>query len=393
MTDSIAADQTTRPARRSPLHDRHLALGATMRDIGGYEVPFKYASELAEHNAVREAAGVFDLSLMGEIRVSGPEAASFLAHTLISAIKPLALGKAKYTMIVQEDGGIIDDLIVYRLGTEEFMLVQNAGNMDVVYATLQERVGGYDVRIEDASADTALIAVQGPKAAKLMRRVVPVDSHGTLDSLRYYSCTLLEVAGVEMIVARTGYTGEDGFEVFPPADQAGAVWDAILAAGGPVDDPEDPADEGEDLGAVPCGIACRDTLRLEAGMPLYGRELSRERTPLEAGLKSVMGPTKGRFIGRNALVNQPEPNELLVGLQFGCKAAPEKGSVLHDADGNAVGTITSAKVSPTLGHPIAFAYVQKWQAATGTELTVDIAGEECTATVVPTPFYNRKKRK
>ena len=185
-------------------------------------------------------------------------------------------------MIVQEDGGIIDDLIVYRLGVDEFMLVNNAGNMREVYGTLRERIGGYDVEVTDRSVEIALIAVQGPKAAKLLRRVVPADSHGTLDALRYYSCTSLEVAGVEMIVARTGYTGEDGFEVFPPADRGADVWDALLAAGGPVSDPEDPADDGADLGVRPCGLLCRDILRLEAGMPLYGRELTRDRTPLEA---------------------------------------------------------------------------------------------------------------
>ncbi|MFD5869344.1 glycine cleavage system aminomethyltransferase GcvT [Corynebacterium sp. NPDC060344] len=392
MTDTTAQPNPGTTPRRSPLHDRHVELGAEMRDVGGHELPFRYGSELDEHKAVREAVGLFDLSLMGEIRVSGPEAASFLAHTLISAIKPIALGKAKYTMIVQEDGGIIDDLIVYRLGVNEFMLVNNAGNMIEVYQTLRERVGGYDVEVVDRSQDIALIAVQGPKAAKLLRRVVPADSHGTLDALRYYSCTSLEVAGVEMIVARTGYTGEDGFEVFPPADKGADVWDALLAAGGAVTDPEDPADDGADLGVRPCGLLCRDILRLEAGMPLYGRELTRERTPLEAGLKSVMGPTKGNFIGRNALVNQPQPKQLLVGLQIEGTVAPERGAELRDVDGNVAGDITSTKVSPTFGHPIAFAYVDRWLATKGTELRVDIDGEERTVTVVPTPFYNRKRR-
>lgn len=393
MTDSTANPNPQTSPTRSPLYDRHVALGAEIRDVGGYELPFRYTTELEEHKAVREAVGLFDLSLMGEIRVSGPDAARFLAHTLISAIKPIALGKAKYTMIVQEDGGIIDDLIVYRLGVDEFMLVNNAGNMREVYGTLRERIGGYDVEVTDRSAEIALIAVQGPKAAKLLRRVVPADSHGTLDALRYYSCTSLEVAGVEMIVARTGYTGEDGFEVFPPADRGAEVWDALLAAGGAVSDPADPADDGSDLGVCPCGLLCRDILRLEAGMPLYGRELTRERTPLEAGLKSVMGPTKGNFIGRNALFNQPEPKQLLAGLQIEGKVAPERGTVLRDADGNEVGVVTSSKVSPTFGYPIAFAYVDRWLSTKGTELKLDVEGEERTATVVPTPFYNRKKRK
>ncbi|MEJ5919980.1 MULTISPECIES: glycine cleavage system aminomethyltransferase GcvT [unclassified Corynebacterium] len=392
MTDAQKVSASEEP-RRSVLHDEHVALGAEMRNIGGYLVPMKYSSELQEHCAVREAVGVFDLSLMGVIKVTGPDAPSFLAHTLISAIKPLALGKAKYTMIVQEDGGIIDDLIIYRLGVEEFMLVQNAGNFDDVLATLRERVGGYDVSIEDGSRTNSVIAIQGPKAAKLMRRVVPQDSHATLDALRYYSCTHLEVAGVEMIVARTGYTGEDGFEVFPPVDQAVSVWRALLAAGGDFDSPEDAADNGKPLGVLPCGLACRDTLRLEAGMPLYGYELTRDRTPLEAGLKSVMGPTKGHFIGRNALFNKPDPQETLVGVKISGDVDAASGAELRNADGEKVGAITSSKVSPTLEYPIGFAYVSRWESSAGTELKVTINDKEETATVVPTPFYNRKLRK
>lgn len=390
MTDNSGA-AANNTGLRSALHDEHVSLGAEMRNVGGYEVPFRYSSEIAEHNAVREAVGLFDLSLMGIIRVTGDDAASFLAHTLISAIKPLALGRAKYTMIVQEDGGIIDDLIIYRLGSHEFMLVQNAAAAEDVYSTLQERVGGYNVEVERMNEKNALLAIQGPKAAKLMRRLLPQDLHATLDGMNYYSCTLLEVAGVEMIVARTGYTGEDGFEIFPPIDRAVDVWRAILTAGGEIENPEDPADDGSDLGLLPCGLACRDTLRLEAGMPLYGYELTRDRTPLEAGLGSIMGPTKGHFIGRNALFNRPQSKELLVGLRLSGKEAARRGSNLIDADGNAVGVITSSKVSPTLGHPIAFAYVQRWQSTKGTEFTVE--DTDIKATVVPTPFYNRRHRK
>ncbi|WP_297451630.1 glycine cleavage system aminomethyltransferase GcvT [uncultured Corynebacterium sp.] len=390
MTDNSGASENNN-SFRSALHDEHVSLGAEMRNVGGYEVPFRYSSEIAEHNAVREAVGVFDLSLMGIIRVTGEDAASFLAHTLISAIKPLALGRAKYTMIVQEDGGIIDDLIIYRLGSHEFMLVQNAAAVEDVYSTLLERIGGYNVEVERMNDKNALLAIQGPKAAKLLRRLLPQDLHATLDGLNYYSCTLLEVAGVEMIVARTGYTGEDGFEIFPPANRAVDVWRAIIAAGGKVENPEDPADDGADLGLLPCGLACRDTLRLEAGMPLYGYELTRDRTPLEAGLQSIMGPTKGHFIGRNALVNRPQSKDLLVGLRFSGDEAPTRGTKLIDAEGNEVGVLTSTKVSPTLGQPIGFAYVQRWQSATGTEFTVE--GTDITATVVPTPFYNRRHRK
>nr|WP_120492136.1 glycine cleavage system aminomethyltransferase GcvT [Corynebacterium lactis] len=390
MTDNSVDSAATTP-RRSALYDEHVKLGAEMRNIGGYEVPYRYTSEVAEHDAVREAVGLFDLSLMGIIRVTGEDAPSFLAHTLISAIKPLALGRAKYTMIVQEDGGIIDDLIIYRLGSHEFMLVQNAANFEDVHSTLLERVGGYNVDIELMDRTTALLAVQGPKAAKLMRRVLPHDLHATLDGMNYYSCTLLEVAGVEMIVARTGYTGEDGFEIFPPVEHAVDVWRAILAAGGDVENPTDPADKGEALGLLPCGLACRDTLRLEAGMPLYGYELTRDRTPLEAGFKSIMGPTKGQFIGRNALFNRPQSKEVLVGLRVSGSEALDRGTELLDDEGNKVGVITSSKVSPTLGQPIAFAYVERWLAPKGTEFKV--ADSSVTATVVPTPFYNRRHRK
>lgn len=365
--------------RRSYLYDRHLELGATMASVGGWDVPEFYSSEAEEHEAVRSTVGIFDLTQMGEIRVSGPDAPSFLAHSLISAMKPIALGKAKYTMIVQEDGGIIDDLIAYRLGVDEYMLVQNAGNLDDVFAVLEERVGGYDVEITDHSIETALLAVQGPKAKKLISRLVPEEARQTVKDLRYYSCTSLEVAGVEAIVARTGYTGEDGFELFVPSEKAEPVWNALL-------------EEGADLGVRPCGIACRDTLRLEAAMPLYGKELTRSRTPLEAGYHSLISPAKGRFIGRNALINQPEPTQVLVGLSISGKKVPAEGAELHDASGNYAGTITSAVLSPTLKQVIAFAYVDRWNCSRGTEFSVDVDGDSKTAKIVPTPFYNRKKR-
>lgn len=365
--------------RRSYLYDRHLELGATMRTVGGWEVPEVYSSEAEEHEAVRTTVGIFDLTQMGEIRVSGPDAPSFLAHSLISAMKPIALGKAKYTMIVQEDGGIIDDLIAYRLGVDEYMLVQNAGNLDDVFAVLEERVGGYDVEIADHSIETALLAVQGPKARKLVGRLVPEDARQTLKDLRYYSCTALEVAGIEAIVGRTGYTGEDGFEIFVPSEQAEVVWNALL-------------EKGEDLGVRPCGIACRDTLRLEAAMPLYGKELTRSRTPLEAGYHSLISPAKGRFIGRNALVNQPEPNQVLVGLTVDGDQVPAEGSELIDEDGKVAGVITSAALSPTLGDIIALGYVDRWNSARGAEFGIDVDGGRTAATIVPVPFYNRKKR-
>ena len=390
MTDSTAATP-----RRSHLHDQHIALGAEMTAVGGWEVPLNYGSEKEEHRAVREDVGIFDLSPMGEIRVTGPEAAQFLAHSLISAMKPIALGKAKYTMMVQEDGGIIDDLIAYRLGPEDYLLVPNAGNSREVLETLRERVGGYEVEIADQSTSTALIAVQGPRAHALLQRLVPEDSHATLHELRYFSCTSMEIAGVETLIGRTGYTGEDGFEIFVPAAEAARVWDALLAAGAERDDEEElpDGDDGRELRVRPCGLVARNTLRIEAGMPLYGRELTRERNPLEAGFASLISPSKGQFIGRKALVNQPEPKQRLAGVKLSGRTAPGRGSELRDKDGNVVGVITSTTVSPTLGYPIAMAYLDRWLAVPGTELAVDVAGEEKKAEVTPIPFYNRRKRK
>ena len=375
MTDSTAATP-----RRSHLHDQHIALGAEMTVVGGWEVPLNYGSEKEEHRAVREDVGIFDLSPMGEIRVTGPEAAQFLAHSLISAMKPIALGKAKYTMMVQEDGGIIDDLIAYRLGPEDYLLVPNAGNSREVLETLRERVGGYEVEIADQSTSTALIAVQGPRAHALLQRLVPEDSHATLH---------------ETLIGRTGYTGEDGFEIFVPAAEAARVWDALLAAGAERDDEEElpDGDDGRELRVRPCGLVARNTLRIEAGMPLYGRELTRERNPLEAGFASLISPSKGQFIGRKALVNQPEPKQRLAGVKLSGRTAPGRGSELRDKDGNVVGVITSTTVSPTLGYPIAMAYLDRWLAVPGTELAVDVDGEEKKAEVTPIPFYNRRKRK
>ena len=390
MTDSTAATP-----RRSHLHDQHIALGAEMTVVGGWEVPLNYGSEKEEHRAVREDVGIFDLSPMGEIRVTGPEAAQFLAHSLISAMKPIALGKAKYTMMVQEDGGIIDDLIAYRLGPEDYLLVPNAGNSREVLETLRERVGGYEVEIADQSTSTALLAVQGPRAHALLQRLVPEDSHATLHELRYFSCTSMEIAGVETLIGRTGYTGEDGFEIFVPAAEAARVWDALLAAGAERDDEEElpDGDDGRELRVRPCGLVARNTLRIEAGMPLYGRELTRERNPLEAGFASLISPSKGQFIGRKALVNQPEPKQRLAGVKLSGRKAPGRGSELRDKDGNVVGVITSTTVSPTLGYPIAMVYLDRWLAVPGTELAVDVDGEEKKAEVTPIPFYNRRKRK
>ncbi len=280
------------------LYEEHKNLGASFTDFGGWQMPLKYSSELAEHHAVRKSAGLFDLSHMGEVWVTGPEAAAFLDYALVGKISAMAVGKAKYSLICQEDGGIIDDLITYRRpspkeGSDKFLVVPNAGNAKVVAAALLERAAGFDVVVEDASADISLIAVQGPLAEAILLRLVPAEQHALVTDLKYYAAVEVPFAfdggTQDLLLARTGYTGEDGFEIFVANDSAAALWQAIANV----------AAEGE---LIPAGLASRDSLRLEAGMPLYGNELSREGNPFAAGLGPVVALSKeGDFVGKEAL--------------------------------------------------------------------------------------------
>lgn len=361
-------------ARRSPLHDRHAALGASFTDFGGWLMPVRYTSDLAEHHAVRTAAGLFDISHMAEIWVQGGDAAGFLDDALAGRISSMAVGKAKYSLVLAEDGGIIDDVIVYRTGEQYFLVVANASNRDAVVDTLAERAdawrSGEGARIEDVTDQTALIAVQGPRAEEILRVTHGVTLEG-LDDLGYYAWRQGEFDGALLFVARTGYTGEDGFELMVPVDAAGALWDALLAAGAP-------------LGLVPAGLAARDTLRLEAGMPLYGHELGRGIRPAQAGLGRVVAPDKADV----ALPDENAP--VLVGLVSEGRRAGRAGYGVFAGE-ERVGEVTSGALSPTLGHPIAMAYVAPAASALGTELTIDVRGTRIPATVTALPFYRRKK--
>ena len=370
-------------ARRSPLHAEHEALGATLTPYAGWLMPLRYTSDLAEHHAVRRSAGLFDLSHMGEIRVCGPGAGAALDRALVGWMSQIALGRARYTMICAPDGGVLDDLIVYRTGEEAFLVVANAANAAVVLAELQARCAGDDVVVADESAATALVAVQGPQAERIVAAVVDDAARDAVVGLRYYAWAAAEVAGVPVVVARTGYTGEDGFELFVAAGHAGEVWAAVREAGGDA--------------LVPCGLACRDSLRLEAGMPLYGNELDRTTTPHDAGLGRVVrldktGPDGERvpFVGREPLAARAgsQPARVLVGLQgLGRRAARNGYPVLWG--GNVVGRVTSGAPSPTLGHPIAMAYVTPEVSGEGTELAVDVRGRAEPVRVVALPFYRR----
>ncbi|MEU7578356.1 glycine cleavage system aminomethyltransferase GcvT [Streptomyces sp. NPDC041068] len=375
--------------RLTALDAVHRSLGATMTDFAGWDMPLRYASERDEHNAVRTKAGLFDLSHMGEITVTGPAAADFLNFALVGNIGSIGVGRARYTMIVAEDGGILDDLIVYRLGeTEapEYMVVANASNAQVVLDALTARADSFDVEVRDDRDAYALLAVQGPESPGILKSLTDAD----LDGLKYYAGLPGTVAGVPALIARTGYTGEDGFELFVSPGDAEKLWNALMEAGTPV-------------GMVPAGLSCRDTLRLEAGMPLYGHELTAGLTPFDAGLGRVVKFEKTSqsetFVGRAALAAAAEraetaPPRKLVGLIAEGRRVPRAGfSVV--ADGKVIGEVTSGAPSPTLGKPIAMAYVDAEYATPGTASSsgvgVDIRGTHEPYEVVALPFYKRQK--
>lgn len=366
------------PLRRTPLDAAHREAGATMVDFAGWSMPLRYRSETAEHLAVRSGVGVFDLSHMGEIEVVGSDAGAALGHAVVSDLSKLADGRAKYTMLCAADGGVLDDLIVYRLGADRWLVVANAANSELVLVELTRRAEGFDARVEDRRDDWALVAVQGPGTVSVLAPLVDLD----LSFLRYYTIVPARLAGTDVLLARTGYTGEDGFEVLVRPDDALSVWDRVLA-GGP--------GEGEDFAPAPAGLAARDTLRLEAGMPLYGHELSASRSPYEAGLGRVVSGA-GDFVGHDALAARAgdSPAERLVGLVAAGRRVPRAGYRVLSADGDrVVGEVTSGAPSPTLGKPIAMAYVEAGLTSPGTRLGVEIRGSAEAAEVVALPFYRR----
>ena len=370
------------------LYEEHKKLGASFTDFGGWQMPLKYSSELAEHHAVRKSAGIFDLSHMGEVWVTGPDAAAFLDYALVGKISAMAIGKAKYSLICNEDGGIIDDLITYRREDSKFLVVPNAGNARTVADALAQRAAGFDVVVEDVSAATSLIAVQGPKAEEILLRLVPAAQHELVTGLKYYAAVevpfLVGGRSQDLLFARTGYTGEDGFEIFIDNDDAAALWQSIVAI----------ADEGE---LTPAGLASRDSLRLEAGMPLYGNELSIDGDPFSASLGGIVALSKeGDFVGKAALAAKKEAGSgsstgrKLVGLKgLGRRAGRGHYPVLKN--GAVVGEVTSGQPSPSLGYPVAMAYVDVEYSEIGTALDIDLRGKAEPFEVVALPFYKRAK--
>jgi aminomethyltransferase len=367
-------DQVEATYHETPLHDRHVALGARLIEFGGWLMPVQYSGILEEHRAVRERAGLFDLSHMGELFVEGPDSGPALAAALVSNPPALAVGRAQYSMICAEDGGIIDDLIVYRLAEDRFLVVTNASNAHVVSDALVERLAGFKAVLDDRSLATALCAVQGPRSVDIVGPITDID----LGALRYYAIAEGHVASIPALVARTGYTGEDGFEIFVENARALELWDALVASGQP-------------HGLAPVGLGARDTLRLEAGMPLYGNDLDRTTNPFEAGLGRVVKLDKpGDFVGRAALekVARDGPTRKLIGLVMEGRGIARHGYPVH-RDARRTGAVTSGTHSPSLGRAIAMAYVAPDDAESGTILDVEIREQRVPAAVVDLPFYRR----
>ncbi len=357
--------------KRTPLYDAHRALGARMVDFAGWQMPVQYSGVIDEHVAVRTRAGLFDVSHMGEVEVRGPRALAGCQYATANDVSRLADGDAQYTLLLTPRGGIVDDVIVHRRAADRFFFCVNASNRERDVAYLREHVG--EAEVIDRSDETALLALQGPFATAVLERVTDLP----LSSLARFRFADGAVAGRRAMVAHTGYTGEDGWEIYCAATDAAALWGAILEAGR--------AD-----GIRPAGLGARDTLRLEAGLPLYGHELTEDTTPFAARLAWVVRLDKGEFVGREALDTQRRQpvGRCLIGIELLEPGVPRAGYRLLQ-NGQPVGDITSGTKSPTLGKGIALGYVERAASALGTALAVEIRGRAVAAQVVRVPFYRR----
>jgi aminomethyltransferase len=357
---------------RTPLHDWHQAHGARIVEFGGWSMPVQYTSIVEEHQAVRQRAGLFDISHMGRLTFDGPGTEAWLEQVTTNHVARLAEYQIQYSLMANDAGGLIDDVLVYR-SAYGHSVVCNASNRAKVLAQLEAFRPGPGANLADRTLNTAMIAVQGPMALEIVQPLF----NGALESLKYYHLTMGRVLGdIDAVVSRTGYTGEDGFELIVGATKAERVWTALL-------------DAGRGHGAIPCGLGARDTLRFEAGMPLYGHELSESINPYAAGVGWAVKLNKGEFVGRDALrAFKTNPGAARVGLRLeGKRIARQGATVLHE--GCSVGTVTSGTFSPTLQQSLAMALVEPAAATTGTRLAVDVRGREEQAEVVPLPFYRR----
>jgi aminomethyltransferase len=362
---------TSESLKRTPLYECHVESGARLVDFAGWEMPVQYQGVIEEHRAVRTAAGIFDVSHMGEVRVQGPGAESFLQRLTPNDVSKLAPGRAHYSGLLTDQGTYVDDLLIYRIGAEEFLVVVNASNAERDFDWIASRADS-GVQVTNESDRWALIALQGPKALEILRPLAPPAAM----DLKYYGFLQGEVAGRPALISRTGYTGEDGFELYVAPEDAPAIWRRLLEAG-----------------ALPAGLGARDTLRLEASMALYGHEIDESTTPFEAGLAWVVKMNKGDFLGREALAAQQAEGlrRKLIGFEVQGRGIARQGHEVK-ADGQTVGAVTSGTWSPSFEKAVGMAYVPTELAAPGTPLEVDVRGKALPAVVVEVPFYRRAKQ-
>jgi aminomethyltransferase len=374
------SDQQKSPLQRTPLYESHVAAGARIVDFAGWEMPVQYTGVIDEHRAVRQTAGLFDVSHMGEIGVTGPGAEAFLQSITPNDVSKLEDGQAHYSALLTERGTYVDDLLVYRMNPEEYLVVVNASNRAKDFEWIARHARGRQaVEVEDLSDRYALLALQGPKAVEILRPLVEVGDGSSLDDIRSYRFARGTVDGVPAILSRTGYTGEDGFELYLAPEDAPRVWDRLLEA-------------GRDHGLVPAGLGARDTLRLESGMALYGHEIDDTTTAWEAALGWTVKPDKGDFVGRDALLAQKEKGTLrrLVGFEIEGRGIAREGHRVMRG-GEAVGHVTSGTWSPTFERALGMAYVPVDLAEPGTGIEIEVRGRRLPAKVAQLPFYRRAK--
>lgn len=365
--------------KKTPLYDVHLSLGARMMPFGGFDMPVQYSGIIDEHMAVRKAAGLFDVSHMGEVRVQGPHALEFIQHLITNDASKLYDGRVLYTVMCRPDGGIVDDLLVYRLGEEEYLLVVNAANIAKDYEWMESN-NDVGADIENISDEIALLAIQGPEALSIVQILADVP----LDEIKYYHFKPVSAANFsnldDVIVSHTGYTGEQGFEIYCRSERAVAIWEALMAA-------------GMQHGLKPAGLGARDTLRLEAGFSLYGNDITTETNPLEAGLGWVVKMDKGDFIGRQSLerVKSEGVQRRLVGLVLEERGIPRHGYPVLDPGGREIGVVTSGSQSPILERGIALAYVQNKPefTAPGSQVAISVRDRPLRAVVAKPPFHKK----
>jgi aminomethyltransferase len=354
-------------------HDWHVQQNARMVDFAGWEMPIQYSTITEEHHAVRRAAGLFDIAHMGRVKFTGPAAAAFLDSMVTNNVAAIEVGQIRYALVTNEAGGILDDVLVYRLD-DAYLLVVNASNRLKILDWIEQHRGGFDVVVEDRTAQDFMFALQGPRAIEILN---PLVDGCDISEMGYYRSAAVEFGGEPGLLSRTGYTGEDGFEIICSTAQAAAFWNRVIEA-------------GRELGLLPAGLGCRDTLRLEAAMPLYGHELDETTDPYTAGLSFAVKLDAADFIGKPAVAAKKADTSRhrRVGLQLETRRIAREGAKVFVGD-NEIGQVTSGTFSPTLEQSIAMAYVPADHAAIGTPLEVDIRGKRHTATIVKLPFYKR----